>query len=460
MAIDRVVRTARFRRRYHRAQQRKLLETTQRRIAALQAEILELDPNAFRPRTPAEAHADTLEYYRREHGDEGVQYVVAVMARLRKPAKPGEQRESPFVEMLCGPEAERLFGSESVQRTRESMRRTADHARRDVTRALLHQALRGPTLNEAVDKWLDALHEGHVRNRSGDPYKPSAIRGYEHCLRHRVLPQLGHMRLEEIRPQDVQRLVDKLVEDKCAAATIDSALTPLRALYRRAVARGEVTTNPTLRIEKPAVRCKVRIVASPVEAATRLDALDREDRPLWATAFYAGLRRGELIGLRWDDVDLATGVIHVRRGWDEVEGEIAPKSRKGRRAVPIPAVLRDHLLEHRMATIGDGRVFNTTRQVRTKAERAGKRWTDQGHERLTLHDARHTYASLMIAAGVNAKALSTFMGHANIGITLDLYGHMLPGSEAEAATLLDAYLAREVGSTSTSASTEPLSASA
>jgi integrase len=78
-----------------------------------------------------------------------------------------------------------------------------------------------------------------------------------------------------------------------------------------------------------------------------------------------------------------------------------------------------------------------------------------------LDRLRHTYASLMIAAGVNAKALSTFMRHANIGITLDLYGHMLPGSEAEAATLLDAYLAREAGDpTSPSASPEPLKAAA
>jgi integrase len=76
--------------------------------------------------------------------------------------------------------------------------------------------------------------------------------------------------------------------------------------------------------------------------------------------------------------------------------------------------------------------------------------------RLTLHDPRPTYASPMIAAGVNAKALSTFMGHANIGITLDLYGHMLPGSEEQAASLLDAYLAREVGG-STSPSTSPAS---
>ena len=64
---------------------------------------------------------------------------------------------------------------------------------------------------------------------------------------------------------------------------------------------------------------------------------------------------------------------------------------------------------------------------------------------LTLHEARHTYASLMIHAGVNAKALSTFMGHATIAVTLDLYGHIFPGSEDEAATLLDGYLAREVG---------------
>jgi integrase len=355
------------------------------------------------------------------------------------------------------------------KRTGKRIRKTFDNKtaakqwRNDAMAALRAGTMsssRGPTLNDAVDKWLGALREGHVRNRSGDRYKPSAIRGYEHCLRHRVLPQIGHMRLEEIRPQDVQRLVDRLVEDKCAAATIDSALTPLRALYRRAVARGEVTHNPTLRIEKPAVRCKVRIVASPVEAASRLDALDAQDRPLWATAFYAGLRRGELIGLRWEDVDLATGVIHVRRGWDAVEGEIAPKSRQGRLAVPIPAVLRDYLLEHRMATMGDGRVFSADRQVRTQAERAGKRWTDQGHERLTLHDARHTYASLMIAAGVNAKALSTFMGHANIGITLDLYGHLLAGSEEEAATLLDAYLAREVDGSTVARTVAPTSQAA
>ena len=96
-------------------------------------------------------------------------------------------------------------------------------------------------------------------------------------------------------------------------------------MYRRAVARGDVAVNPTLRIEKPAVRAKVRVIATPADAAARIAMLAQADRPLWATAFYAGLRRGELIGLRWKDVDLASGVLRVRRGWDAVEGEIAPQ---------------------------------------------------------------------------------------------------------------------------------------
>jgi Phage integrase family len=76
-------------------------------------------------------------------------------------------------------------------------------------------------------------------------------------------------------------------------------------------------------------------------------------------------------------------------------------------------------------------------------DRADTAWAKAGLERITPHECRHTFASLMIAAGVNAKALSTFMGHANISITLDRYGHLMPGSEAEAAGLLDAYLAAD-----------------
>ncbi len=86
----------------------------------------------------------------------------------------------------------------------------------------------------------------------------------------------------------------------------------------------------------------------------------------------------------------------------------------------------------------DGRPFQST----SAAKRASNAWEKVGLEGIGLHEARHTFASLMIAAGVNAKALSTYMGHANISITLDRYGHLMPGNEAEAAGLLDAYLER------------------
>lgn len=305
---------------------------------------------------------------------------------------------------------------------------------------------RGPTLAVAVAEWLDGARKGAITNRSGDPYKPAAIRGYEKDVRLRVLPTLGHLRLREIRHRDLQELVDDLASSSIAPATVQGAVTPLRALFRRALVRGVVSSNPTTGLELPAVRCKPRRFASPNEADALLEAIDGTGRALWATALYAGLRRGELVALRWEDVDPAGGVIRVRRRWDAVEGEIAPKSRKGKRNVPVPAVLRDVLVEHRMAD-GDGRVFGSPWDVRQLAHGAAEAWEAKKLAPLALHDARHTYASLMIAAGVNAKALSVFMGHANIGITLDLYGHLMPGSEGEAAGLLDAYLARSAGGT-------------
>jgi integrase len=108
--------------------------------------------------------------------------------------------------------------------------------------------------------------------------------------------------------------------------------------------------------------------------------------------------------------------------------------------------LREHLVKQRIRTVDpEGRVFGKgdepfdTNRVRVDAQRA---WRRAGVEPITLHECRHTFASLMVAAGVNAKALSTYMGHANISITLDRYGHLMPGNEAEAAGLLDAYLER------------------
>ena len=135
---------------------------------------------------------------------------------------------------------------------------------------------------------------------------------------------------------------------------------------------------------------------------------------LWATALYAGLRRGELLALEWSNVDLASGVIRVERAWDAYAGFIEPKSEQGRRKVPIPAVLRDYLVEHRMRqSRANGLVFGKSATVPfdpgTAVRKADNAWKAAKLDRITLHEARHTFASYMIAAGVNAKALSTYM---------------------------------------------------
>jgi len=302
------------------------------------------------------------------------------------------------------------------------------------------------TLCQAAEAWLLGARDGSIRNRSGDRYKPSVVRTYEISLRLRLLPEFGGRKLSDIRRSDLQDFADRLLAGGTDASTIRNTLMPLRAIFRRAVARGDIAVNPTTGLELPAVRGRRDRIASPEEASKLMEALPERDRALWATALYGGLRRGELQALRWDDVDPAKGVIRIERAWDVREGEIEPKSRAGRRTVPIAAVLRDYLVEHKQRRGGNGLVFGrpdgkafdgSTVDARAKAA-----WRNAGLEPITLHEARHTFASLMIAASVNAKALATYMGHASVTITYDRYGHLMPGNEDEAAALLDAYLAR------------------
>ena len=302
------------------------------------------------------------------------------------------------------------------------------------------------TLGHAADAWVAGAVSGAVRNRSGDIYKPSAVRGYEQALRLRVVPALGHLRLSDIRRADLQAFVDRLLAAGHDPSTIRNTLLPVRAIFRRAVARGEVSLNPTTGLELPAVRGRRERIASPEEAVRLLGTLAR-DRALWATAMYAGLRLGELLALEWDAVDFSAGLIHVRRSWDVKAGPVEPKSRAGRRSVPLAQVLRAYLNEHRLASEwSEGLVFGRTRDVpflaKTPSDRARRTWVKAGLNPIGLHECRHTFASFMIAAGVNAKALSVYMGHSSVTITFDRYGHLMPGNEAEAAGLLDAYLVR------------------
>lgn len=126
--------------------------------------------------------------------------------------------------------------------------------RQDALVALRRGTLRasdGRTVQDVAGRWLEGAKRGEVRTRSGEPYKPSAIRAYEQVLRLRVLPEIGSCKFSAIRRVDLQDLVEKLHGQGLAASSVQCALLPLRAMYRRAIARGELDVNPTSGLELP-----------------------------------------------------------------------------------------------------------------------------------------------------------------------------------------------------------------
>ena len=285
--------------------------------------------------------------------------------------------------------------------------------RADAQVGLRKGTLRAPTpttLRQAADAWLAGARDGSIRTRSGDAYKPSAIRSYEGSLRNRVLPELGAAKLSAITRVDLQDLADRMLGEGLDPSTIRNTLMPVRAIYRRALTRGEVAVNPTTGLELPAVRGRRDRVADPEEARQLIGALPPDDRAIWATALYAGLRRGELMALRWEDVDLDGRRIRVARSWDVKEAAfVAPKSAAGARSVPMLAVLRTHLLEHRLRTgRSDGFLFGADGTAPFSysplVARARRAWRDAGLTPIGLHECRHTFAALLIAAGVTPKA--------------------------------------------------------
>jgi integrase len=347
--------------------------------------------------------------------------------------------------------------------------------REDTAGAIRSGKLRAPTsttVAQAAEVLVAGMRDGSVLDRSGKPYKPATTRGYARSLRLRVLPAFGDRRLSELVRRDVQRFVDQLRAEGCAPSTIQNTLNPLQVICRRAVRDDEMAVDPTDGLELPAVRGRRERIAGPAEAARLIAALPESERALWATAFYAGLRRGELRALRWSDVDLDGGVIHVCRGWDDDPevGEIEVKSDAGRRRVPLVGVLRELMTTHRETTSRDGNdlVFGRTaelpfipttirrralsswkranKRIAEEAERAGRDVApEELHESLTPHEARHCAASYLIAAGLNPKELSVYIGHSDVRTTFNRYGHLMPGGEKEAVAKLDAFFGGATG---------------
>ena len=260
------------------------------------------------------------------------------------------------------------------------------------------------TVRQLADTWLEHLDGGLVRTRSGRPYKPSTRLGYRQVIEDWIVPELGQYRLAELDRDTVQDMIERMLsgdaddgQRKKSASTVRNAITALRAMWRHPAARKSQPGNPMDGLALPASAKGRDRYATPVEAATLLAVLPRADQAIWGTALYAGLRRGELMGLRTGDVDVATGVIRVEQAYDPRSKEIIPpKSYAGRRKVPIAGLIRDTLIDARVRASDrnlelvfgrdDGRPFSYNGIL----DRAKRIWNLHGLDPIGLHECRHT----------------------------------------------------------------------
>lgn len=318
------------------------------------------------------------------------------------------------------------------------------------------------TLAEAVKTFSLGIADGSIVNRSGRSYKPSVIRDYRRDLKLCEATFGPTQRLDEIRLPDCRAAVNRLRKQKLSDSRVRNTLMALRAMYAWALELGLATVNPCAGLRLPITDARSRERIAPMDEIALLSAaLLPPDRAAFALAWGAGLRAGELLAIDEAQIDLDLMFLHVVREVDvstslivdPITGEdLLPKSKAGVRGIPISdrlgVVLEDHF-----ATMGrSGLLFPAAAghgrrdpQVATPMSYSGlvarlkARWAAAGLEGLGLHEARHTFASSMIAAGLSAKAVCQYMGHSSITITYDRYGHLFPGHAAEALTLLNAY---------------------
>ena len=296
--------------------------------------------------------------------------------------------------------------------------------------------------------------------------KPTTLAQYRDVVAAWIVSNLGGIRATALTPKDVQTLVEKLRTTPTsqgrtglAPRSLQVAVGVLKAAYAFAVATELLGRNPIAGVRRPSVEQRPPTTWDAATAQAFLTAT-ADDRlaALWALALTRGLRRGELAGLRWSAVDLAAATLTVTHTRVMVGGraeESTPKSRAGRRSVPLDEHLVDLLTTHRRAQRAErlraglgkdeqGYVFTNELGEPLSPDWISERFEDlvkaADLPRVRFHDTRHTAASLMIASGVPAKVVQEMLGHSHVSITLALYAHLTPAMGREAGAALSASL--------------------
>jgi integrase len=312
-----------------------------------------------------------------------------------------------------------------------------------------------PSEQQTVAEFLTAWLEESARRT----LRPSTYRSYRQIVRDHILPEIGNVRLARLTPQQVQRLINHRLE---------SGLSPQSVLYIRGVLRrglnealrwGLVARNVATLVQPPRVQ---RYEISPLDAdqAQRLLSAIRGDRleALFSVALAIGLRQGEALGLRWQDVDLDAGILRIRHALQRIDGELVlvePKTMRSRRTIQLPSLAVGALREHRLRQSAERALveeewedhdFVFTSQLgrpldgATVTHRFQKLLAAAGLPRQRFHDLRHGCATLLLAQGVSPRVVMDVLGHSAITLTLNTYSHVVPALQTEAARRMDAAL--------------------
>lgn len=260
-----------------------------------------------------------------------------------------------------------------------------------------------------------------------------------------ILPRFGALPLGAIEHTDVAEWVAEMSAKDLAPATVTKAKQILSKTLDAAVDAGLIRSNPSARVKTPKIVQREMRFCTPEEIAALADAIDARYRALVFVGGYCGLRFGELAGLKRDRVDLLHRRLDVIENATEVSGHTIvgrPKTRAGRRTVPVPSVVADVLTEHLGRTPGD-LVFPAPAGGYMRRGLFRRRFwlpatAAAGLDGLRPHDLRHTAVSLWIAAGASPKEIAVRAGHSSVSVVLDRYGHLLPGQSDAVDDALDA----------------------
>lgn len=290
--------------------------------------------------------------------------------------------------------------------------------------------------------WLERFE---ARVAAGER-RPRTLEAHRYQLERHLLPALATRRISALAVEDVAALLHLLREKGCSAKTAANSLATLQSIMRFARRNGWVVADPVERLEhheRPQPPRRHQRVLGRKDIARLLAECSGRDRLMIATALYTGLRISELLGLIWDDIDFASGLVHLRaqlsrarRG--EPARRVPPKTPASVRDIPLVVQLSRLLAAHKLTTpfaaptdwvfaTSNGTPFghrNVARRCLTRAaERAGL--NEDGWPPIRFHDLRHVFAShLIVDLGLDVAQVSRILGHASSTITLSVYTHL------------------------------------